>query len=313
MIIEQSNEKYVHSRIPGLALTEKGSLLGYYEARNSSSDWAAIDIKVIRSTDKGETWETTLIIPGEGHTMNNPVMISDGDTIHFLYCRDYVQLFYCKSTDDGLTFSPAVEITSIFDNCGFFFNVLAVGPGHSIRYKDHLVVPIWFAENHEEPKAHCPSFVATIYSKDGSDWKLGEVLGKDMLIDGSECALAITADNKLLISMRNSCPCKMRAFAISESGYDNWENLHFQENMPDPICQGSMTHLNGTLFHINCANAEAREDLTIKVSRDNFESYESIYVDKKGGYSDIAVDEDTLYVFYERLYDRELHFEAIRY
>ena len=47
MIIEKSDEKFVQYRIPGLVLTGKGTLLGYYECRRSFSDWADIDIKVI--------------------------------------------------------------------------------------------------------------------------------------------------------------------------------------------------------------------------------------------------------------------------
>ena len=120
MLIEKINTEYREYRIPGLILTEKGTLIGYYECRDSTSDWARIDLKIIRSTDRGESWETVMIIPGEGHTMNNPVMIVDGEKIHFLYCRDYRELYYRRSTDDGKSFSEPRDITYVLQAHGFY-------------------------------------------------------------------------------------------------------------------------------------------------------------------------------------------------
>ena len=53
MIIEKANTQYGACRIPGLVLTKCGTLLGYYECRSSSSDWAQIDLKVIRNIRHG--------------------------------------------------------------------------------------------------------------------------------------------------------------------------------------------------------------------------------------------------------------------
>lgn len=310
MLIEKSDEKFVQYRIPGLVLSDKGTLLGYYECRRSLSDWADIDIKIIRSTDKGETFETAQIIKSGGNTLNNPVMIVDGDVIHFLYCKNYRQLFYSKSLDDGITFSNPIEITKPFENCGFYYSVLAVGPGHSVMYDGKIVAPIWFAANSEDPTAHHPSFVGTIYSENGADWQLGEIIGKDYLKEPSESALAVTKDNKLLISIRSE-EVPNRAFAVSNTGYDNWQNLNYAENMPDSICQGSMYYSDGKIYHINTVT-NGREDLTVKISEDNFETYKSILVDKQGGYSDIAVLDNTLYILYEHNFGEELHFIKIK-
>lgn len=306
MIIEKNDTTYTQYRIPGLVITKKQTLLGYYECRRTASDWADIDIKIIRSTDKGDTWQTAYTIYGEGNTLNNPVMIIDNDTIHFLYCKNYKQLYYCKSNDDGLSFSDAVEITAPFENCGFYYSVLAVGPGHSIMHNGNIVVPIWFAANEEDPFAHSPSFISTIYSKDGTDWKLGELIGEKMLDNASETTLAINDKNQIVASIRchnNLC----RALAISENGISDWQ-IHLEDNLPDPICQASMTDKNGTIYHSNCATKTDREDLTIKITRDDFKTYDSIYIDKFGGYSDIAIGEDEIYVLYEHNYGEELLF-----
>ncbi len=50
-------------------------------------------------------------------TVNNPVAIVDQQTgsIEFLYCVNYARCFSMRSTDDGLTWSKPVEITSSFE------------------------------------------------------------------------------------------------------------------------------------------------------------------------------------------------------
>lgn len=314
MIFEKPNEEFFQFRIPGLILTENNTLLSCYECRRfceGNHDWSMIDLRVRRSTDEGKTWETVLQIESRGNTMNNPVLIAAEGKVYFLYCENYRKLFCRISTDDGKTFSPAAQITEPFENCGFYFSVLAVGPGHGIYHNGKLIVPIWFAADPEDPQAHEPSFVSTIYSEDGVSWQLGEVIGKDFLKNGSECALALTGKNEVLISMRNMATHR-RALATSATGYSGWQNLHLAETLPDPVCQGSMCYEKGTIYHINCANTEVREDLTIKISRDSFETYESIYVDKVAGYSDIAVKNGKLFVLYEQRWGSDgLHFKVI--
>ena len=302
MLMEKTfGELYHMCRIPGLVLTEKGTLLAYYECRRSASDWADIDLKIIRSTDTGESWETVLIVPSTGNTMNNPMIAVKGDMLHFFFCENYRRLFHCVSTDDGRNFSEPTEITDVFEQGGFFYNVIAVGPGHGIVHNGVILLPVWIGCNKTEPQAHHPSFIATIYSEDdGAAWKLGEVIGREMLTDPSECALAVTPDGKVLISIRNENACRRRAFAVSENGYSGWTDLHFAENMPDPVCMGSMAHTKEEIFHINCACETERRNLTIKISRDRFRTFDEIFVDDPAGYADIAVSKEDIFVLYEK-------------
>ena len=52
--------------------------------------------------------------------------------------------------------------------------------------------------------------------------------------------------------------------------------------------------------------------LTVKINRDSFETYESIYVDKVAGYSDIAVKDGKLFILYEQRWGSDgLHFKVI--
>ena len=57
----------------------------------------------------------------------------------------------------------------------------------------------------------------------------------------------------------------------------------------------------GKLYFINCADTEKRINLTVNESADEGMTWKKILtVDEEGGYADIAVRGDTLYVFYER-------------
>jgi sialidase-1 len=311
LIEEAYGEKYGLCRIPGLVVTEKKTILCYYEARSDFMDWARIDIKVLRSTDGGENFEPVLVIDGEGDTLNNPVMIVKGDVIHFLYLKNYNRLFYRQSLDDGKTFSEPREITDVLSSDGLPYTVAATGPGHGIVHNENILVPLWRGYNPDDPKAHKPTHVLPLYSDDdGERFKLGEPIGNELLEDANESAFAVSGDGKVIISIRHyTLGGKQRAIAVSENGIDGWSEPILCDTLPDPKCMGSMAHDEKAIYHVNCASQSEREDLTIKISRDNFATYESIFVSKYAGYSDIAVDGDNIYVFYERFHE-EFHRKA---
>ncbi|MBQ8431969.1 MAG: beta-Ala-His dipeptidase [Clostridia bacterium] len=289
-------------RIPGLICTSKGTLIAYYECRRSLSDWAEIDLKWIRSHDRGESWETAGLLRGEGQTLNNPVMIVDGDRIHFLFCKNYREIYHAVSDDDGVHFSEPRALSGVPEGIGRFFNAVAIGPGHGVVHQGRLLVPLWFAHNAEDSKAHHPSFISTLYSEDGGGhWQVGEVLTCPPEIpDPNESALAVTAEGRVMLSIRNEGAARMRALAFSDTGIGGWTVPKFESNLPDPVCQGSLFHKDGVLFHSNCATREKRRNLTVKVSTNAFHTYRELLVDEKGGYSDLAVNEQDLYIFYER-------------
>lgn len=311
MLLEAPNTEFSAFRIPGLIATEQGTLLGYYECRRDPSDWASTDLKIIRSMDRGDTWETVTQLPGNGHTLHNPVMIVEGSTIHLLYGRDYQTLYHAESVDDGHSFTDAVPILNAQEPTDRPFYVVAIGPGHGIAHKGRLLVPAWFARNEEDPKEHHPSWVRTLFSEDhGRTWQLGEILGEDLLQNPSECAMAVTAEDQVFLSIRNENPCRIRACAVSETGIGQWEDLRFHENLPDPICMGSMQSAGNKLLHINCASQTDRRELTVKISSDGFASFDAIRVDGPAGYSDLAVLGQAVCVLYERdtFGTGELHF-----
>lgn len=306
-LIEKAyGEKYGLCRIPGMIITEKKTLLCYYEARSDFSDWAKIDLRVIRSTDRGESFCDVLTVESDGDTINNPVMISDGDTVHLLFFYNYKRLFYSKSTDDGASFSEPIEITDVLNSDGTPYTVAATGPGHGIVHNGRIIIPLWYAYNPEDEKAHKPTCVRTLYSEDGGkSWRLGDTIGADVLENANESAMAVTPDGKVIISIRHRTDNGIkRAVAVSPDGICNWSEPVLFDSLPDPKCMGSMTNDKNFVYHVNCSSTVEREDLTVKISRDNFSSFDSIYVSKYAGYSDIAVDGDEIFLFYERFHEK---------
>ena len=314
MLAEKAIADYTDFRIPGIVATESGTLVRYCECRRSESDWADIDIKLSRSEDGGMHWETVLLIESNGNTLNNPVMFVDGARLLLLYCKNYKEIWKRVSTDDGKSFDDAVRV-HFEDSVDFFYNVVALGPGHGILHNGRLLIPAWFAFNKEKEKSHHPSFVTTFFSDDrGESWRLGEPIFRDRLYDGSECALAVTAEDELLISIRHMGNPRTRGLATSTDGISGWRELRFEENLPDPICMGSMTHRDGRIYHTNCDSTTERKNLTLKISDDGFRTCRSILISEKGGYSDLALLGDRICIFYEENDERgafELHFKVI--
>ena len=300
MVVEQAIGEYSDFRIPGMVATKHGTLLRYCECRRTVSDWADIDIKVARSDDEGASWETVLLVNSGGNTLNNPVMFVNGDNLVFLYCKNYKEIWKCVSTDDGKHFGPSARV-NFESSVDFFYNVVAVGPGHGIVHDGRLLVPAWFAYNHEDAKSHHPSFIATLYSDDGGEtWQVGEQIFREELTNPSECALAITADNEILISIRHEGEHRTRGLAKSADGISAWREFRYEEKLADPICMGSMTHREGRIYHSNCDSEKGRKNLTIKITDDAFETIRSIYVSEDAGYSDIALLGNKICIFYEK-------------
>lgn len=281
-------------RIPGVAALDSGELLVYYECR-AGGDWSAIDIGCQRSADGGKTWsETRVLASGKGrNAMNNPVMIADGPTVHFLYCENYKRLFYRRSADAGLTWSEPEELTDQIDAAvgNLPWTVLAAGPGHGVRLSSgRLLVPVWFGVNANDMFSHHPSFSSVLLSDNGGEhWFLGGKLGEDMAEDFSECCAAELPDGRVLVNIRNEAPEKLRRTALSADGGETWTAPVFDERLPDPTCCAGLCRAGNALLFTNCASKTARENLTVK-KIENGEITEQLLISETGGYSDICYD-----------------------
>lgn len=296
-------------RIPGIVVTQKGTVLAYAEARrNSSSDWGEIEIHLRRSTDCGKNWEAAQHIAHHGtrlegnphkkkdggekeQTVNNPVAIVDRDTgaIEFLYCINYARCYAMRSTDDGLTWSSPVDVTATFEpfRKHYDWKVIATGPGHGIQLKTgRLVVPIWLAYGKEGD--HAPSAAATIYSDDhGKTWIAGDlaVPNNSEFGNPNETMLAELSDGRVMLVTRSVSKPNRKIITLSPNGATGWSKPAFHDQLWEPICMASIVAhpaKPGTLIYSNPhtlkldadgketpAGRGKRENLSIKLSRDD--------------------------------------------
>jgi len=328
-------------RIPGVVVTTKGTVLAYCEARkNSKSDWGEIEVHLRRSSDGGRTWQASQHIAHHGarlegnphkkeggeqeQTVNNPVAIVDRDTgaIEFLYCINYARCYAIRSTDDGLTWSPPVDITATFEpfRKHLDWKVIATGPGHGIQIKSgRLVVPIWLAYGNVGD--HKPSAAATIYSDDhGKTWKAGDLAVPNTaeFADPNETMTTELSDGRVLLVSRSVSKASRKLITTSADGATGWSKPVFHDQLWEPICMaGIVAHPSqpGTLLFSNPhtlaldkdgkgipAGRGKRQNLSIKLSRDDGKTW---LVNKTldpdaSAYSDLAVLPDgTVLCLYE--------------
>ena len=290
-----SAENYERARIPGIVILPSGTIVTYCELRQSSDDWAVIDIGMRKSRDVGEGFsDLKILVSGNGRdTVNNPLMIADGDTLHFLYCINYRRVFYIKSTDEGESWTEARELTDCIreQTAPFFFSCIATGPCHGISPSDGtLLVPVWLAYNKEDEKSHHPSVIAVLYSRDkGESWNMGEISRE--LSDPSEFSAASLPDGRIFANIRHEGEKKCRAVAEITEDF-SIRNISFCENLPDPVCcAGFISYGDGFLF-TNCASETERENLTLKMLSSDFSVAGELLLSTDGGYSDIALAPD---------------------
>ncbi len=161
--VRQGGDDGVHTyRIPGLATTNKGTLIGVYDVRRrGSGDLPGdIDVGMSRSTDGGRTWEPMQVIMDMGDDpqwrydgIGDPAVLVDRNTGTIwvaatwshgnrswrgsgpgLKPEETGQLMLVRSDDDGVTWSKPINITEQVKRPEWCF--LLQGPGKGITMRD---------------------------------------------------------------------------------------------------------------------------------------------------------------------------------
>lgn len=311
--VETSGEQgFKAYRIPGIVVTTKGTIITYYETRLGESDWSTRGIGVRRSIDGGATFGARqMVVYDDEIAINNPVMIASKDgNVHFLWQKDYRQLFYQVSYDDGATFSEPVSILECVEAFRQEYNwsLFAVGPGHGIELQNgRLVVPIWLAGG--EGNNHFPTQVSTIISDDGGQtWECGEIIyGSDCTEDDfvwpNETQAVELSDGRVMLNIRHNGKVHYRYTSISPNGKDQFSKPVADMNLPDPICFGSIVKAEDTILFVNCAHNDARGwapriNLTVRMSEDDAKTWKySKKIAEVAGYADIAISPDGKYYY----------------
>ncbi len=237
--------------------------MAWYDARKGrGGDWDPIDILMRRSLDNGATWEEARLLVGHNQfgvmqPINNLILISDAHTgeIHVLFCVNYETLYYMKSADEGLTFTEAVNITTVMEGfrSEYDWRVIATGPGHGLQHSNgRLIVPVWMStgegQEFQDPtkKGHRPSDLSVIYSDDhGQTWERGDFVARtrDGYLHPNETVAVELSDGRVLFNIRTEQDTYRRLISISPDGARDWGTPYYDEALEEPICFGSILRL----------------------------------------------------------------------
>lgn len=232
----------------GTVVTKSGTILATCEARIGGDDCnnpSSIVLK--RSTDGGISWGDTIVVTDctenkcssrendcgkaiYGHFFANPTPVVDysNGTIYLFYSENFSntssKLFYKVSIDDGLTWSAAVEITSIFSDDPHGRSFHLPGPGHGLQiengqYEGRLIVEVWHRHATTLTTAERKYGLSILYSDDGgTTWNNSEYIevGHNM----NEGRVAQLTNGVLVINSRSTD--NTRKQTISTDGGIHW-------------------------------------------------------------------------------------------
>lgn len=288
-VYKGGEEGYNCFRIPSLITTNKGTVLAFAEARKiNCGDAGDIDMVVKRSEDGGKTWSRLQVIWNDStNTCGNPAPVVDQQTGNIVLLstwnlgtdhekdiingssKDTRRIFVLSSSDDGKTWSQAMEITKNVkkDNWSWY----ATGPGRGIqlskgKHKGRLVIPA----NHIEAETK-KNYSHVIYSDDaGKTWKLGGIIRQEGV---NESTVAELSNGRLLLNMRNAGKSRHRQVAISKNAGKKWSAIYPDTTLIEPVCEANLIQYKfpgkkERLVFSNPASTNSRTKMTVRISDD---------------------------------------------
>ncbi|MGL4942131.1 MAG: sialidase family protein [Thermoguttaceae bacterium] len=328
MQVDTRQQKVHTFRIPGIAVTNSGTLLAVYDVRhrNAGDLPADIDVGISRSTDRGTTWEEPRIIIdcGTGDAkegVGDPAILVDRKTgriwVAALWAHNGRSLAKSESglelgksgqfvlswsDDDGKTWSPPRNITSEIgapSDARIVFN----GPGGGITMQNGTLV---FAAQYWD--ASGIPHATILSSRDhGETWQLGTSAHRNT----TEAQVAELADGVLMLNMRTN-GARARSVAVTNDFGKTWtQHPTSGKSLVEPVCQASLLRLtrrdagapHDSLIFFNPKSQTARSHMTLQVSDDDGMTWTRqllVYTPRCYGYSSIdLIDPQTLAIVYE--------------
>lgn len=329
-VVRKQGDEGVHTyRIPGLACSNKGTLLAVFDLRhkNSGDLPADVDVGLARSIDQGKTWQKNQVIldydknekDSKGNGVGDPCILVDRKTgtifVAALWSKgnrgwngsgpglspeETGQFVITKSSDDGVTWSKPINITAKIKGRDAKWRLCFQGPGSGIQLKDGTLV---FPAQYREASGIAHS--CFIFSSDSGDtWTISSpaIPGKPPT---SESQIAELNDGSLLLSMRDESRSGKRAWARfqPDSGLAGGKWVENWSVVDDPTCMASLIrHPDGLLFFSNPASPKQRVALTVRASSDNGKTWSKgrLIDPRPSSYSSMTVLNDgSIGVLYE--------------
>ena len=301
-------EGYKSFRIPAIIKTPSNDLLAFCEGRvNSSGDFGDIDIVMRRSSDNGQTWSPIKVIATyDSLQAGNPAPVVDRSDPAYPNGRLFLfyntgnnheseirngkgvrEVWYKTSLDNGFTWSAGVNITTqthrpMQPTANPLYNFkedwrhYANTPGHALQvstglYKGRIFIPANHSAGAPQKQGE-DYFAHSFYSDDhGATFKLSEKLH---LPGSNESTAAELSNNRMMLNARNQKgDIRLRIVAISSNGGASWDTSYFDQQLPDPVCEGSILNIGvknkkQILAFSNAADAKNRNNLTLRISFD---------------------------------------------
>jgi sialidase-1 len=334
--VRQGGDDGVHTyRIPGLATTTQGTLLGVYDVRrrNGGDLPGDIDVGMSRSIDGGRTWEPMKIIMDMGSDskwrydgIGDPSILVDQETgtiwVAALWShgnrgwhgsgpglepQETGQLILVRSDDDGVTWSEPINITRQVKNPDW--TLLLQGPGKGIAMRDGtLVFPAQFqAPLTQKRLPHS----TVIYSKDhGETWHIGTPAYPDT----TEAQVIEVEPGVLMLNCRYNRKSARVVMMSRDLGATWTEHPTSQKNLIEPgACMASLIDVRREqggeggdwLLFSNPDSLSGRQRMMIKASTDaglSWPKEHRVLLDegRSAGYSCLSmIDDETVGILYE--------------
>lgn len=334
--LRQRGDDGVHTcRIPGLATTNEGTLIGVYDVRRrSGGDLPGdIDVGMSRSTDGGRTWEPMKVIMDMGDDpkwrydgIGDPAVLIDKNTGTVwvaatwshgdrswrgsgpgLKPEETGQFMLVRSDDDGVTWSKPINITSQVKKPAWCF--LLQGPGKGITMRDGTIV---FAAQYQDPPERKRLPHSTIiYSKDhGTTWRAGT----GAFDDTTESQVVEVERGVLMLNCRYNRKAARVVMTTRDMGKTWQKHTTSERALIEPgSCMASLIDVDrelgrnagGWLLFSNPDSTRGRRRITIKASSDRGltwpkEHWLLLDEESSAGYSCLSmIDEHTVGILYE--------------